>query len=64
MRRRDTRFARMCTAAMVVAAVGLQPATTGVVLAQTPSFRAAVDVVSVTAVVRDSRGRPVNNLAR
>ena len=64
MRRRDTRFARMCTAAMVMAASGLQPATTGVVLAQTPSFRAAVDVVSVTAVVRDARGRPVNNLGR
>ena len=64
MRRRDTRFARMCTAAMMTAAIGLQPATTGVVLAQTPSFRAAVDVVSVTAVVRDSRGRPVNNLGR
>ena len=56
----------MCTAAMVIAAVGVQPATTGVVFAQAqaPSFRAAVDVVSVTAVVRDSRGRPVNNLAR
>ena len=64
MRRRDTRFARMCTVAMVIAAIGVQPATTGVVLAQTPSFRAAVDVVSVTAVVRDSRGRPVNNLLR
>ena len=64
MRRRDTRFARMCTVAMVIAAIGVQPATTGVVLAQTPSFRAAVDVVSVTAVVRDSRGRPVNNLGR
>ena len=64
MRRRDTRFARMCTAATVVAALGLQPATTGVAVAQTPSFRAAVDVVSVTAVVRDSRGRPVNNLLR
>ena len=49
---------------MVIAAIGLQPATTGVALAQTPSFRAAVDVVSVTAVVRDSRGRPVNNLGR
>src|SRR3954451_14111321 len=54
----------MCTAATMIAAIGLQPATTGVVLAQTPSFRAAVDVVSVTAVVRDSRGRPVNNLLR
>jgi Ca-activated chloride channel family protein len=64
VRRRDTRFARMCTVAMVIAAIGVQPATTGVVLAQTPSFRAAVDVVSVTAVVRDSRGRPVNNLGR
>ena len=64
MRRRDTRFARMCTAAALTAAIGLQPATTGVALAQTPSFRAAVDVVSVTAVVRDSRGRPVNNLGR
>ena len=64
MRRRDTRFARMCTVAMMVAAMGLQPATTAVALAQTPSFRAAVDVVSVTAVVRDSRGRPVNNLLR
>lgn len=64
MRRRDTRFARMCTAATMIAAIGIQPATTGVVLAQTPSFRAAVDVVSVTAVVRDSRGRPVNNLLR
>ena len=48
----------------MIAAIGIQPATTGVVLAQTPSFRAAVDVVSVTAVVRDSRGRPVNNLLR
>jgi VWFA-related protein len=47
---------------MVIAAICLQPATTGVALAQTPSFRAAIDVVSVTAVVRDSRGRPVNNL--
>ena len=64
MRRRDTRFARMCTAAVVTAAIGIQPAATGVVVAQTPSFRAAVDVVSVTAVVRDSRGRPVNNLGR
>ena len=64
MRRRDTRFARMCTAAVMTAAIGLQPATATVAVAQTPSFRAAVDVVSVTAVVRDSRGRPVNNLGR
>lgn len=64
MRRRDTRFARMCTAAVLTAAIGLQPATATVAVAQTPSFRAAVDVVSVTAVVRDSRGRPVNNLGR
>jgi Ca-activated chloride channel homolog len=64
VRRRDTRFARMCTVAMMAAAIGLQPATTAVAVAQTPSFRAAVDVVSVTAVVRDSRGRPVNNLGR
>ena len=64
MRRRDTRFARMCTVAMAIAAIGIQPATTDVAQAQTPSFRAAVDVVSVTAVVRDSRGRPVNNLLR
>ena len=64
MRRRDTRFARMCTAATLTAAIGMQPSTTTVALAQTPSFRAAVDVVSVTAVVRDSRGRPVNNLGR
>jgi len=49
---------------MVIAAIGLQPATTGVVLAQTPSFRASIDVVSVTAVVRDSRGRPVMNLGQ
>jgi Ca-activated chloride channel family protein len=48
----------------MVAAIGIQPATTAVAVAQTPSFRAAVDVVSVTAVVRDSRGRPVNNLVR
>jgi VWFA-related protein len=48
----------------MTAAIGLQPAATGVAVAQTPSFRASVDVVSVTAVVRDSRGRPVNNLAR
>jgi Ca-activated chloride channel homolog len=52
----------MCTAAMV-AALGLQPAT-DIALAQTPSFKASVDVVSVTAVVRDSRGRPVRNLGR
>jgi Ca-activated chloride channel family protein len=64
VRRRDTRFARMCTVAALTAAIGVQPATTTVALAQTPSFRAAVDVVSVTAVVRDSRGRPVNNLGR
>ena len=64
MRRRDTRFARMCTVGMVVAAIGLQPVATGTVAAQTPSFRAAVDVVSVTAVVRDSRGRPVMNLGQ
>jgi Ca-activated chloride channel homolog len=64
VRRRDTRFARMCTVAMMTAAIGVQPATTAVAVAQTPSFRAAVDVVSVTAVVRDSRGRPVNNLGR
>lgn len=64
MRRRDTRIARMCTAAMVVAAIGLQPMATGTAVAQTPSFRAAVDVVSVTAVVRDSRGRPVMNLGQ
>lgn len=64
MRRRDTRFARMCTVAVMTAAIGLQPATATVAVAQTPSFRAAVDVVSVTAVVRDSRGRPVNNLGR
>ena len=49
---------------MVIAAIGLQPATTSVVLAQTPSFRASIDVVSVTAVVRDSRGRPVMNLGQ
>ena len=48
----------------MTAAIGLEPATATVALAQTPSFRAAVDVVSVTAVVRDSRGRPVNNLGR
>jgi VWFA-related protein len=48
----------------MVAALGFQPAATGVVLAQTPSFKASVDVVSVTAVVRDSRGRPVRNLGR
>jgi Ca-activated chloride channel homolog len=64
VRRRDTRIARMCTSAMVVAAIGLQPMATGTVAAQTPSFRAAVDVVSVTAVVRDSRGRPVMNLGQ
>ncbi len=64
MRRRDTRFARMCTAALMTAAIGLQPATVAVAVAQTPSFRAAVDVVSVTAVVRDSRGRPVHDLGR
>jgi Ca-activated chloride channel homolog len=64
VRRRDTRFARICTAAVMTAAIGLQPATATVAVAQTPSFRAAVDVVSVTAVVRDSRGRPVNNLGR
>jgi Ca-activated chloride channel homolog len=64
VRRRDTRFARMCTVALMIAGIGLQPATTAVALAQAPSFRAAVDVVSVTAVVRDSRGRPVNNLGR
>jgi Ca-activated chloride channel homolog len=64
VRRRDTRFARMCTVAMMTAAIGFQPATTAVAVAQTPSFRAAVDVVSVTAVVRDARGRPVNNLGR
>lgn len=29
-----------------------------------PTFRTAVDLVSVTAVVRDSRGRPVLNLSR
>jgi Ca-activated chloride channel homolog len=62
VRRLDTRVARMCTAAAMMAAIGLQPAATSVVLAQTPSFRAAIDVVSVTAVVRDSRGRPVMNL--
>jgi VWFA-related protein len=49
---------------MVVAAMGLQPGTAGVVLAQSPSFRASIDVVSVTAVVRDSRGRPVMNLGQ
>jgi VWFA-related protein len=49
---------------MVIAAIGLQPATTSVVLAQTPSFRASIDVVSVTAVVRDARGRPVMNLGQ
>ena len=49
---------------MVIAAIGLQPATASVVLAQTPSFRASIDVVSVTAVVRDSRGRPVMNLGQ
>jgi hypothetical protein len=54
----------MCTAAVMTAAFALQPATTAVAVAQAPSFRAAVDVVSVTAVVRDSRGRPVNNLGR
>jgi Ca-activated chloride channel family protein len=54
----------MCTATVMTAAIGLQPATVSVAVAQTPSFRAAVDVVSVTAVVRDSRGRPVNNLGR
>lgn len=54
----------MCTVALITAAIGLQPATATVAVAQTPSFRAAVDVVSVTAVVRDSRGRPVNNLGR
>jgi Ca-activated chloride channel family protein len=54
----------MCTAATLTAAIGVQPATVTVAVAQTPSFRAAVDVVSVTAVVRDSRGRPVNNLGR
>jgi Ca-activated chloride channel family protein len=64
VRRRDTRFARMCTVAVMTAAIGLQPATATVAVAQAPSFRAAVDVVSVTAVVRDSRGRPVNNLGR
>ena len=64
MRRRDTRFARMCTVGMVVAAIGVQPIATGTVAAQTPSFRAAIDVVSVTAVVRDSRGRPVMNLGQ
>jgi len=64
VRRRDTRFARMCTVALMIAGIGLQPTTTAVALAQAPSFRAAVDVVSVTAVVRDSRGRPVNNLGR
>jgi Ca-activated chloride channel family protein len=64
VRRRDTRFARMCTVATMIAAIGIQPATTAVAVAQTPSFRAAIDVVSVTAVVRDSRGRPVNNLGQ
>ncbi|MEO5819420.1 MAG: VWA domain-containing protein [Vicinamibacteraceae bacterium] len=64
MRRRDTRFARMCTVATMTAAMALQPATLTVAVAQTPSFRAAIDVVSVTAVVRDSRGRPVNNLGQ
>jgi Ca-activated chloride channel family protein len=63
VRRRDT-LARMCTAAMVMAAIGIQPMGAGTVAAQTPSFRAAVDVVSVTAVVRDSRGRPVMNLGQ
>lgn len=53
----------MCTAAMI-AALGFQPALAEVALAQTPSFKASVDVVSVTAVVRDSRGRPVRNLGR
>jgi Ca-activated chloride channel homolog len=54
----------MCTVATLATAIGIQPATATVAVAQTPSFRAAVDVVSVTAVVRDSRGRPVNNLGR
>jgi VWFA-related protein len=48
----------------MAAALGLQPAMADLALAQTPSFKASVDVVSVTAVVRDSRGRPVRNLGR
>jgi Ca-activated chloride channel homolog len=64
VRRRVTRHARFGTTAMLIAAIGLQPATAGVALAQTPSFKASIDVVSVTAVVRDSRGRPVRNLGQ
>lgn len=45
----------MCLAALC----GVTPA-----LAQGPTFRSSVDVVSVTAVARDERGRPVRDLAR
>jgi Ca-activated chloride channel family protein len=40
-------------------AVAARPA-----LAQPPTFRSSVDVVSVTAIARDDRGRPVKDLGR
>jgi Ca-activated chloride channel family protein len=54
--------ARFLAVASVVAlsgAVSGRPA-----LAQPPTFRSSVDVVSVTAIARDDRGRPVKDLGR
>lgn len=59
MRFHTARFVRV--AALVA---GLVAGTAGSAGAQPPMFRSSVDLVSVTAIARDDRGRPVRDLLR
>jgi Ca-activated chloride channel homolog len=54
--------ARFLAFASVIALSGAVPGRPA--FAQPPTFRSSVDVVSVTAIARDDRGRPVKNLGR
>jgi Ca-activated chloride channel family protein len=53
------RFLACATVLTLAAAASSRPA-----LAQPPTFRSSIDVVSVTAIARDARGRPVRDLKR
>jgi VWFA-related protein len=53
---------RSVAAAVLTALLGAS--APGLAFAQKPTFRSSVDAVSVTAIARDDRGRPVRNLTR
>ena len=58
------RMARLAVMGVLAAALVGVPAISRAQSLETPTFRTAVDLVPISAIVRDARGRPVRDLDR